>query len=101
MGRINQRRQHISSTRKEIKSDMEYEVATPVSTGIKTDLVYAMVIDQGQFYTDLTGIFSLRLSKERWYTMVLYCCYCNCVLPLPMKGRPYTEWLKAYGGVHQ
>jgi hypothetical protein len=43
---MNQRRQHIRSTSKETKSDTEDEMATPVSTGAKTDLTYTVVLDQ-------------------------------------------------------
>lgn len=48
MGHMNQRRQNICPTIKETKSDIEYEVLTPIITGVNTDLVYAEVIDQGK-----------------------------------------------------
>jgi hypothetical protein len=53
MVRMNQRRQHICSTSKESKMDVEdeVEVVTPISTGVETDLVYTIVIDKGQLYT--------------------------------------------------
>jgi hypothetical protein len=72
MGHMNQKRQNICSTSKETKSDMEDEVVAPVSTRVKTDLVYAIVLDQGQLNTDLTGRFPVRSSKGSWYTMVVY-----------------------------
>jgi hypothetical protein len=46
MGYMNQMRQNIHPTIKESKTGMKDDVVTPVRTGIKTDLVYAMVIDQ-------------------------------------------------------
>jgi hypothetical protein len=51
MGHMNQKRQHIRSTSKivEVTSDLEDVSVTPVGTGEKTNLVYAVVIDQGQF----------------------------------------------------
>jgi hypothetical protein len=65
MGHMNQKRQHIRSTsKKEITSDLEDASVTPVGTGEKTNLVYAVVIDQGQLYTDLTGRFRSDQVKE-------------------------------------
>jgi hypothetical protein len=62
---MNQKRKNIHSTSKEVKltSDLEDTTVTPVDTGDKTLLVYAVVIDQGQLYTDLTGIFPHDLAK--------------------------------------
>jgi hypothetical protein len=71
MGHINQRRQKIRSTYKaSITSDIEDETVTPADLGSKTYLVYAVVIDQGQLYTDLTGIFTVRSRKGNWYAML-------------------------------
>jgi hypothetical protein len=64
-------------------------IVTPVRSGIKTHLVYAIVIDQGQLYTDLTGRFHVRSSKV------------NYVKPVPIKSRSVSEWLEACGGTHQ
>jgi hypothetical protein len=65
MGHMNQKRQHIRSTSKivEVTSDLEDVSITPVGTGENTNLVYAVVIDQCQLYTDLTGRFPVRSSK--------------------------------------
>jgi hypothetical protein len=64
MGHMHQRRQNIRSTSKvPITSDIEDESVTPAGSGSKSHLVYAVVIDQGQLYTDLTGIFPVRSSK--------------------------------------
>jgi hypothetical protein len=101
-GHMNQRRQHIHSTSKnKITSDLEDETVTPASLGTKTHLVYALVIDQGQLYTDLTGIFPVRSSKVKCYVMVRYSYDCNYMKPVPMKSRSASEWLKVHGGVHQ
>jgi hypothetical protein len=71
MGHMNQRRQNIQSTPKtSITSDMEDEAVTPAGLGSKTHFVYAVVVDQGQLYTDLTGKFLVRSSKCNWYVMV-------------------------------
>jgi hypothetical protein len=65
IGHMSQKRQNIRSTSKEMQvtSDLEDEVVTPIATGEKTHLVHAVVIDQGQLYTDLTGRFPVRSSK--------------------------------------
>jgi hypothetical protein len=56
MGHMNQKRQNTHSTSKvdTITSDLEDTAVTPSGNGDKTHLVYAMFIDQGQIYTDLT-----------------------------------------------
>jgi hypothetical protein len=65
MGHMNQTRQNIRSTKKEIKSDLGDDIVTLVSSGMKIHfLVYTLVIDQGQIYTDLTVIFPQRSSKR-------------------------------------
>jgi hypothetical protein len=86
MGHIHQRRQNIRSTSKvSITSDIEDETVTTIGLGSKTHLVYTMVIDQGQLYTDLRGRFPVRSSKGNWYVMVCYSYYCNYVKAVPMK----------------
>jgi hypothetical protein len=40
--------------------------------GSKTHLVYDVVVDQGQLYTDWTGKFPVRSSKGNSYVMVCY-----------------------------
>jgi hypothetical protein len=97
MGHMNQCRQNIRSTSKvSITSDIEDEAVTPAGLGSKTHLVYALVIDQGRLYTDLTGRFPVRSSKGNWYVMICYSCECNYVKAVPMKSRSAYEWLKAY-----
>jgi hypothetical protein len=72
-GHLNQRLQDIRSTSKDsITSDMEDEAVTPAGLGSKTHLVYAVVVDQGQLYTDLTGRFPVRYSKGHWYIIICY-----------------------------
>jgi hypothetical protein len=54
MGHMNQRRQNIRSTSNPPIADQP----TPdTDLGTNTHLVYAVVVDQGQLYTDLTGKF--------------------------------------------
>jgi hypothetical protein len=63
--------------------------------------VYAVVVDQGQLYTDLTGKFPVRPSKGNSYVMVCYIYDCNYVKVIPMKSRSASEWVKTYDSIHQ
>jgi hypothetical protein len=69
--------------------------------GTKTHLVYAVLVDQGQLYTDLTGKFPVRSIRVNWYVMVCYVFDCNYVKVVPMKYRSALEWVKAYDHIHQ
>jgi hypothetical protein len=102
MGHMNQRRQNIRSTSKTpITSDIEDFTTTNTNSGTKTHLVYAVLVDQGHFYTDLTGKFPVRSSKGNSYVMVCYVFDCNYVKVAPMKSRSASEWVKAYDHIHQ
>jgi hypothetical protein len=80
---MNQRRQNISSTSKTPITD---EPTPDTDLGTKTHLVYAVLVDQGQLYTDLTGKFPVRSSKGNSYVMVCYVYDCNYVKVIPMKS---------------
>jgi hypothetical protein len=102
MGHMNQRRQNTRSTSKTlITSDIEDFTTTDTNSGTKSHLVYAVLIDQGQLYTDLTGKFLVRSSKGNSYVMVCYVFDCNYVKVVPMKSRSASEWVKAYDHIHQ
>jgi hypothetical protein len=60
MGHMNQRRQNIRSTS---NAPIEKEPTLDTDLGTKTHPMYAVVVDQGQLYTDLTGKFPVRSSK--------------------------------------
>jgi hypothetical protein len=60
MGHMNQRRQNIRSTS---KATIEKQPTPDTDLGTKTHLVYAVVVDQGQLYTDLTGKFAIQQRK--------------------------------------
>jgi hypothetical protein len=67
MGHMNQRRQNIRSTSKTPTADQP----TPdTDLGTNTHLVYAVVVDQGKLYTDLTVKLPVRSSKGNSYVMV-------------------------------
>jgi hypothetical protein len=98
MGHMNQRRQNIRST---LKTPIDYVPTTDTQLGTKTHLVYAVLVDQGQLYMDLTGKFPVRSSKGNSYVMVFYVYECNYVKVVPMKSRSASEWVKAYDHIHQ
>jgi hypothetical protein len=86
MGHMNQRRENIRSTSKTpITADIDNVRATDANMGTKTHLVYAVLVDQGQLYTDLKGKFPVRSSKVNSYVMVCYVYHCNYVKVVPMK----------------
>jgi hypothetical protein len=93
MGHMNQRRQNIRSTS---KAPAEKQQPPDKDLGAKTHLVYAVVVGQGQLYTDLTGKFPIRSSKGKSYVMVCYIYDCNYIKVIPMKLRSASEWVKAY-----
>jgi hypothetical protein len=84
MGHMNQRHQNIRSTSKTPIAD-----APTASTdlGSKTDLVNAVLVDQGQLYMDLTERFLVKSSKGNSYVMVCYVYDCNYVKVVTMKSR--------------
>jgi hypothetical protein len=98
MGHMNQRRQNIRSTS---KAPTEKQQPPDPDLGTKTHLVYAVVVDQGQLYTDLTGKFPTRSSKGNSYVMVCYIYHCNYIKVFPMKSRSASEWVKAYDSIQQ
>jgi hypothetical protein len=98
MGHMNQIRQNIRSTS---KAQIAYVPTTDTNLGTKTHLVYAVLVDQGQLYMDLTGKFPVRSSKGNSYVMVCYVYDCNYVKVIPMKSRSASEWANAYVHIHQ
>jgi hypothetical protein len=78
MGHMNQRRQNIRSTSKTpITTAIGDVPTTDTNLGTKTHLVYVVLVDQGQLYTDFTGKFPVSSSKGNSYVMVCYVFYCN------------------------
>jgi hypothetical protein len=97
-GHMNQGRQNIRSTS---KAPIEKQQTPDTDLGTKIHLVYAVVVDQGQVYTDLTGKFPVRSSKGNYYVMVCYVYDCNYVKVAPIKSRSASEWVKAYDIIHK
>jgi hypothetical protein len=98
MGHMNQRSQNIRSTS---KPPIEDAPQTDTDSGTKTHLVYAILVDQGQLYTELTGKFPVISSKENSYVMVCYVYDCRYIKVIPMKSRSASEWVKEYYHIHQ
>jgi hypothetical protein len=98
MGHMNQRRQNI---RPASKAPIAEVLTADTGLGTNTHLVYAILVDQGQLYADLTGKFPARSSKGNSYFMVCYVYDCNYVKVIPMKSRSSSEWGKAYDHIHQ
>jgi hypothetical protein len=98
LGNMNQRRQNIRSTS---KAPIERQQPTYTDLGTNTHLVYAVVVDQGQLYTDLTGKLPVWSSKGNSYVMVCYIYSCNYVKVVPMKSRSASEWVKSHDSIHQ
>jgi hypothetical protein len=83
MGHMNQRRQNIRSTS---KTQIAEQPTPATDLGTKNHIVYAVVVDQGQLYTDLTGKFPVRSSKGNSYVMVCYVYDFNYINVIPMKS---------------
>jgi hypothetical protein len=98
MDHMDQRCQNIISTSKAL---IEKQQSPDTDLGTKTHLVYAVVVDQGQLYIDLTGKFPTRSSKGNSYVMVCYIYDCNYIKVVPMKSRSASEWVKAYDSIQQ
>jgi hypothetical protein len=98
MGYMNQRRYNIRSTSKTPVDDVP---KPDTYLGTKTHLVYAVLVDQGQLHTDLTGKFPVRSRKGNSYVVVYYVYDYNYVKVVPMKSRSASEWVNAYDHIHQ
>jgi hypothetical protein len=102
MGHMSQRRQNIRYISKtSITTHIDDITTTNTNSGTKKHLVCAVLVDQGQLYTDLTGKIPVRSSKGNSFVMVCYVYDCNYVKVVPMKYRSASEWVKAYDHIHQ
>jgi hypothetical protein len=96
MGHMNQKRQNIHSTKEKIHESDDEEINPHVS-GEKTHLVFAVVLDQDQIYTNLTGTFPTRLRKGNNVVMIYYSYDANYIKPVSMKTKSGAEWVRAFG----
>ena len=102
-GHLDQQRKNIQSTTNNIilPSDSDYNLESPISDGIRTNYVFAALVDidetNGTIYTDLTGRFPITSSRGYKYIFVLYDYDSNAILVEPIKSRTGPEIIKAYG----
>jgi hypothetical protein len=59
---------------------------------IKTNCIYAAMIDAGQIYTDQTDRFPVISSKRNKYIMVLYEYDGNAILAEPIKTEQHHNY---------
>jgi hypothetical protein len=93
-GHLNQQRQNARKTK--VKDSELLDPDPDLDHGIKTQYVYAATIDEGQIFTDQTGIFLVVSSKGNKYIMILYGYDSNAILAQPIKNRTSPELLKAF-----
>jgi hypothetical protein len=98
MGHMNQRRQNTRSTKPKLTAKDDEDI-TPLGSEEKTNLVFAVVLDHGQVYTDLTGAFPTRSSKGNNGLMICYSYDANYIRPIAMKSKSGAEWVRAFGVV--
>jgi hypothetical protein len=90
MGHMNQGRHNTRSTKpKLIAQDDEY--IAPLGSEEKTHLVFAVVLDHGQVYTDLTGAFPTRSSRGNNGLMICYSYNVNYIHLIAMKSKSGAE----------
>jgi hypothetical protein len=70
-----------------------------MGSGGKTHLVFSVVLDQGQIYTDLKGTFPTRSNKGKNGSMICYSYDANYIRPIDMKSKSGEEWVRAFGVV--
>jgi hypothetical protein len=90
MGHMSQKRQNIRSTKEKLL-ETENEDITPLGSGGKTHLVFVVVLDQGQIYTDFKGSFPNRSSKSNNGLMISYSYDANYIKPIAMKSKSGAE----------
>jgi hypothetical protein len=93
MGHMNQRRQNTRSTKPKLIAQDDEDI-TPLGSEEKTHLVFAVVLDHGQVYTDLTGAFPTRSSRGNNGLMICYSYDANYIRPIAMKSKSGAEWVR-------
>jgi hypothetical protein len=98
MGNMNQRHQNTRSTKPKLIAQDDKNI-TPLGLEEKTHLVFAVVLDHGQVYTDLTGAFPTRSIRGNSGLMICYSYDANYIRPIAMKSKSGAEWARAVGVV--
>jgi hypothetical protein len=96
---LNQQRQNARTTK--VKDPKVIITEPDLDQGVKTQYVYAAIIDAGQIYTDQTGRFPVVSSKCNKYIMILYDNDIKAILAKPIKDRTAPELLRAFQVMEQ
>jgi hypothetical protein len=96
MGHMNQKRQNTRSTKPKLIAQYDEDI-NPLGSEEKTHLVFAVVLDHGQVYTDLTGAFPTRSSRGNNVLMICYSYDANYIRPIAKKSKSGAEWVRAFG----
>jgi hypothetical protein len=99
MDHMNQRQQNIQPTKERLLEPENEDNITPLGSGEKTHLFFAVVLYQGQIYTDLTGSFPTQSRKGNNKLMICYSYDANYIRPIAMKPKYGAEWVNAFGVV--
>jgi hypothetical protein len=92
----------ITAPDKEPGADTNYFAADPPShKGAKTHHVFAVLVDVGKVYGDLTGSFPVMSSRGHHYILTLYDHYSNTISNDPMKNITDKEMIRGYTTLHQ
>jgi hypothetical protein len=70
---------------------------SPLKDQAETHLVFAVVLDKGQIYTDLTGTFPTRSRKGNNVLMICFSYDANYIRPIAMKSKSGAEWVSSFG----
>jgi hypothetical protein len=81
-GHLNQQRMYVRSIQPKKKPEFSMESDSNLDDGIKTNCIYAAVVDAGQIYTDQTGRFPVVLSRLNVSIMVLYAYDGNAIMEM-------------------
>jgi hypothetical protein len=98
MGHMNQRHQNTRSTKPKLIAQYHEDI-NPLGSEEKTHLVFSVVLDHGQVYTDLAGALPTRSSKGNNGMMICYSYNANYIRPISMKSKSGAEWVRAFGVV--
>jgi hypothetical protein len=100
MGHMNQRRQNTRSTKPKLIAQDDDDI-NPLGSEEKTHLVFAVILDHGQVYTDLTGAFPTQSSRGNNGLIICYSYDANYIRPITMKSKSGAEWVRAFGVVFE
>jgi hypothetical protein len=92
-GQLTQQRMFAISTQPKKEHECTMASEFNLGYGIKTQCIYAAVVDAGQIYTDQTGRFPVISSRGNVSMMVLYEYDGNAKMSEPIKNNKSAELL--------